>query len=265
MTIDATPAIVVETVARLRAAGCVFAEDEADLMLEQAATEADLEDMVRRRIDGLPLEHILGWARFVGRRYEVDPGVFVPRHRSEFLVLSAVAAVDRTTSPVVVDLCCGAGALGAALLERVETADLYSADIDPDAVRSARRNVTADRVYEGDLFDALPVDLRGRIDVLICNAPYVPSEAIALMPPEARVHEARIALDGGDDGLDVQRRVAAEALSWLAPGGRLLVESSERQEAIAVEAFRAAGLTAWSESSEDFDATIVIGERPANP
>ena len=100
--------------------------------------------------------------------------------------------------------------------------ELHAADVDPAAVACARSNVArvGGRVYEGDLFEALPDTLRGRVDVLLANVPYVPSEAIALMPPEARLHEARVALDGGADGLDVARRVIAAAPDWLAPGAR---------------------------------------------
>ena len=97
------------------------------------------------------------------------------------------------------------------MLARVPTAEVYAADLDPAAVACARRNLPEDRVFEGDLFEPLPDDLRGRVDVLVVNAPYVPTDAIATMPPEARDHEHRIALDGGVDGLDVQRRVIAEA------------------------------------------------------
>lgn len=74
-------------------------------------------------------------------------------------------------------------------------------------------------MYDGDLYQPLPAALRGRVDLLVANAPYIPTEAIRLLPPEARVHEPRVAHDGGTDGLDVQRKVAAAARTWLAPGG----------------------------------------------
>jgi len=107
---------------------------------------------------------------------------------------------------------------------------LYAADIDPVAVACARRNVP--RVYEGDLFDALPVSLQGKVSVVMANVPYVPTSAISLMPPEARLYEPRVALDGGPDGLTVARRVLAGAASWLAPGGVVLFEASEAQAAL---------------------------------
>ena len=135
------------------------------------------------------------------------------------------------------DLCCGSGALGVALAAALGGADLHAADVDPAAVACARRNVVpaGGQVHAGDLFAALPADLRGRVDVLVVNVPYVPSGEIALLPAEAREHEPRVALDGGPDGLDVLRRVAGEAAAWLAPGGRLLTETSGRQAAAAAQ------------------------------
>lgn len=252
-------------VTRLRAAGCVFAEDEAELLLATARTPAELAAMIDRRVLGLPLEHILGWAEFHGLRIAVDPGVFVPRRRTEFLVDQAVALAPPRA--VVVDLCCGSGALGAALFSALgKEAQLYAADVDPAAVRCARRNVLAvggvgKQVYEGDLYHPLPTALRGRVDVLLANVPYVPTEEIGLLPAEARVHEARVALDGGADGLDVLRRVTAAAAQWLAPSGHLLFETSERQATSAVDTVMGSGLVSRVASSEELYATVVIGTR----
>jgi release factor glutamine methyltransferase len=258
-------------VARLRAAGCVFAEDEARLLLSATRTPAELDTMIERRVAGLPLEHVLGWAEFCGLRIVVDAGVFVPRRRTELLVhqaaelvrqrAGAVDAAGRPSGPVVVDLCCGSGAVGTALASILGQIELYAAEIDPTAVRCARRNVipAGGQVVEGDLYEALPATLRGRIDVLVANAPYVPTEAIGLMAPEARLYEARVALDGGTDGLDVQRRIADAAPLWLAPGGHLLVETSERQAAATVEIFAQSGLVARVTSSDELDGTVVVG------
>jgi release factor glutamine methyltransferase len=250
-----------DVVDRLRAAGCVFAEDEARLLLSAARTPAELAALVDRRIAGLPLEHVLGWAEFCGLRIAVDEGVFVPRRRTETLVREAVAR----TAPgaVVVDLCCGSGAIGAAIAAAVAPVELHAADIDPAAVRCARRNIApaGGRVYEGDLFGPLPGSLRGRVDVLVTNVPYVPSAAIGLMPPEAREHEPRVALDGGGDGLDVARRVIAAAPDWLAPGGTLLFETGEEQVPDASAAVRAAGLAARVITDDERGATVVVGTR----
>ncbi|MET1006323.1 MAG: putative protein N(5)-glutamine methyltransferase [Propionibacteriaceae bacterium] len=262
---DSTSPDEAAIVATLRAAGCVFAEDEARLLIAEAQTTDELAAMISRRVEGQPLEVILGWAEFCGQRIIVEPGVFVPRRRTELLVELAVDLAQRPTGtdPVVLDLCCGSGAVGAALGRSIEGAELYAADIEPAAVHCARRNLDGlGTVFEGDLFEPLPDSLRGRITLLAANTPYVPSEAIALMPPEARLHEPRLALDGGVDGLDVQRRVADQAQTWLAPGGHLLVEASERQAPHTVSIFERAGLVARAVSSEDYDATVVIGTRP---
>src|SRR5918993_3954506 len=254
---------------RLGAAGCVFAEDEAALLLEAVGGRPDaadaLEGLVVRRVAGEPLEQLLGWAEFAGRRILLEPGVFVPRRRTEFLAaeasrLARAAAVGGHV-PVVVDLCCGAGAIGAAIADAAGPVDLVAADLDPAAVRAARRNLEplGALVVEGDLFEALPADLRGRVDVLAVNAPYVPSAEIAMMPPEARDHEATMALDGGDDGLDVHRRVAASAADWLAPGGAVLIETSERQAPTTAALVAAGGLDSMVVRDEAIGGTVVIG------
>ncbi|HLU73288.1 MAG TPA: putative protein N(5)-glutamine methyltransferase [Nonomuraea sp.] len=247
-------------VSRLRAAGCVFAEDEARLLAGAAATPEALARLVERRAAGEPLEHVLGWARFGGLRVRVDPGVFVPRPRTEFLAEQAIAAAPAGV-PVVVDLCCGSGALGAVVAAALGEVELHAADIDPAAVACARRNLPGARVHEGDLYDPLPDDLRGRVDLLLANVPYVPTDEIPLLPAEARLHEARVALDGGGDGLEVLRRVAAGAGQWLAPGGRLLFETGERQAAHAVAAIARHGLRARVVRSAGWDATVIIAVR----
>jgi release factor glutamine methyltransferase len=137
--------------------------------------------------------------------------------------------------------------------------EVYAADIDPVAVRCARRNVPG-AVFEGDLYGALPRSLMGRVDILIANAPYVPTGEVGMMPPEARVYEPPVALDGGADGLDILRRVIAGAPQWLAAGGYLLVESSERQAPQLVDAAVRHGLRARITTAEDLGATAVVAE-----
>ncbi len=250
----------------------MFAEDEARLLASAAQDEAHLAAMVDRRVAGHPVEHVLGWAEFAGLRIAVEPGVFIPRRRTEFLLRQAAtvlrSAIDATgrdgPRPVVVDVCCGSGAVAAALLAGMIAAppgpEVYAVDIDPVAVRCARRNLASGgQVYQGDLYDALPLSMRGRVDVLVANAPYVPTTALELMPAEARVHEPRLALDGGPDGLDVLRRVVAGAPAWLCAGGALVVETSERQAGPAAQAFTRRGFTAEVAREEASDATVVVG------
>jgi release factor glutamine methyltransferase len=250
------PSAVVD---RLRAAGCVFAEDEAALLVAEAGSPDRLEDLVRRRMAGEPLEHLVGWTAFDGLRIAVGPGVFVPRRRTELLVREAAALV--APGAVVVDLCCGSGAVGAALLARCPGLVLHAADVDPVALGWAGRNLPGVPVHEGDLFVALPAELRGRVAVLAANVPYVPTPALALMPPEARDHEPRTALDGGDDGLAVARRVVDGAGNWLTPGGSLLFEAGEAQVPAAVGALEAAGLRPRVVTDDERGATVVIGTR----
>ncbi|MBF6428279.1 putative protein N(5)-glutamine methyltransferase [Nocardia cyriacigeorgica] len=256
-------------VGRLRTAGCVFAEDEARLLLDATTSAAELDRMVEQRAAGVPLEYLLGWVEFRGLRIGIRPGVFVPRQRTAFLVDEAAALVraEGRTELVVVDLCCGSGALGLALVTELAPGTtsiaLDAADVDPVAVACAQENLApvGGRAHAGDLFTALPPRLRDRIDLLLCNTPYVPSHQIARMPPEAREHEPTTALDGGHDGLDIFRRVAAEAPQWLAPGGHLLVEISEDQEETAAAIAAEGGLSSSIAHCPDRYATAIICTR----
>lgn len=258
-----------DIIRRLRNAGCVFAEEEADLLLGAAADTDQLESLVDRRVAGLPLERLLGWADFCGLRIAVDPGVFVPRRRTEYLVRRGATLLRELDAgpgrpPLVVDLCCGSGAVGAALLAAAGPLELHAADLDPAAVACARRNLSAPgaAVHTGDLFAALPEGLRGRVDLLAVNAPYVPTDAIAAMPPEARLHEPRISLDGGADGLALQRRIAAGATDWLVPGGRLLIETSRGQARATRAILTDNGFAARIRTSAALDATVVESRLP---
>jgi len=244
-------------VAALRAAGCVFAEEEAEL-LRAAADGPALEALLARRVAGEPLETILGWVEFAGLRVAVAPGVFVPRRRSELLVAETVRRARPGAR--VVELCAGVAAIATAITDRRPDVELIAAEIDPVAAACAGANLGAERVVVGDLFDALPESLRGRIDVLVANAPYVPTAEIGLMPPEARLHEPMIALNGGPDGLDVHRRIAAGLRAWLAPGGAVLIEAAPAQTEALASILSAAGCaTTEAISDVDLDATAVVG------
>ena len=247
--------------ATLRAAGCVFAEEEAVLLAESARTPQELRAMTARRAAGLPLEHVVGWAGFCELRIAVAPGVFVPRRRSELLARQAAALTP--PGSIVVDLACGSGALGLAIAALVPDTELHACDIDPVAVACARRNVepAGGHVYTGDLYEPLPATLRGRVAAIAANVPYVPTGQLALMPAEARDHEPVVALDGGRDGLDVLRRAVAGAGDWLRPGGHLLIETSLAQAAAATRVFAAAGLAPARTSDPDLGATVLIGRR----
>lgn len=242
----------------LRRAGCVFAEDEARILLAAAQSATELDLMITRRIAGEPLEIIVGWAEFCGLRILMEPGVFVPRRRTEFLAEQACTLTPR--GGVAVDLCCGSGAVGAVLQSNVPELELYGVDIEPAAVHCAHRNVAPPgHVLDGDLYDPLPLQLRGRIDVIVANAPYVPTNSIHLLPPEARLHESLASLDGGFDGLDIQRRIAIDAATWLKPGGHLLVETSNEQMKHTIETFTLGGLLVRIASQIATSSTVIIG------
>ena len=213
----------------LRAAGCVFAEDEAAVLRGEARTRGHLGPCSPA---GSAESR---WSRSsAGRSSAACVWPWRPG-------CSSHAAAARCSSTwrsrtcrahqgrVVVDLCCGTGAVGLAVADRVDAVDLHASDLDPVCGPGARRNLGEERVHEGDLYDALPASLAGQVDVLVANAPYVPTDEIFLMPAEARDHEHRVALDGGSDGLDLHRRIAAGAPDWLRPGGILLIETSRRQ------------------------------------
>ena len=251
--------------ARLRSAGCVFAEDEARILISAADTPSDLAVMLARRESGSPLEIVLGWAEFCGLRIALDPDVFVPRRRTALVVQEAAALA--APHDTIVDICCGSGAIGAALLESTGHIELYAVDNDAAAVRCARRNIGSHgQVFGGDLYEPLPAALHGRVGIITANAPYVPTESIGMMPPEARLYEPIGALDGGRDGLDIQRRIAAGAPDWLAPGGHLLIETSRQQAPQTTDLVSAAGMGARVVRSENLDATVVVGTMafPAN-
>lgn len=261
MPTDAPPKLVAAIAARLRAAGCVFAEDEARLMISEAADNAALASMIERRGAGEPLQQILGWAMFAGQRVKLAPGVFTPRRRTEFLFVQAAKYTER--SDVVLDMCCGAAPISMALSAVKRNVELHCTDIDPVAIACAEENLegTGAMFYVGDLFEPLPVVLRGRINVLVANAPYVPTGAIDSMPAEARKHEARATLDGGEDGLDIIRKIVEEAPGWIKRNGCLMFEISESQAEEALEICRAHDLKPELVTDEDFEANVVVAWR----
>jgi len=245
--------IRVDLIERLRAAGCVFAEEEA-AALQEVATGVALEHLVRRRVAGEPLEYLVGNVSFDGRRYRLSPGVFIPRQRSTFLV--EVAA--NLGGNVILDLCCGCGALGLAVRDRIDPAtELIASDISPIAIADARSNGVAD-AFVGDLFDAVPLSLQARVDLLLANAPYVPTGMVATMPRESRDFEPRAAIDGGVDGMDVQRRVFARARPWLSATGHVVTETSTAQSTPLAAAAHEAGLRAQILSDDERGATVLV-------
>ncbi|WP_426244437.1 putative protein N(5)-glutamine methyltransferase [Nocardioides sp. LHG3406-4] len=251
---------VVEVAARLRESGSVFAEDEAELLLAQFAG-ADLAAAVLDRVAGEPLEHILGWAEFAGVRIQVGPGVFVPRRRSELLLHQALEHLPR--HGLLVELCCGAAPVATAMATARADATVFASDYDPVAVDYARLNLDplGGRAEVGDMAASVPQEYVGRVDVLVANAPYVPTDEIALMPSEARLHEPTAALDGGPDGTNLQDRVAAAARPLLAPTGVVIIETSRRQADTTASRVLWRGFVPEVVLDDEVDGTCVVGRR----
>ncbi len=237
--------------ARLAAAGCVFAEEEAQALSEAAGSESELHEMVARRVAGEPLEYILGWAQFDGLRIPVHAGVFIPRRRTEALLAQALVMLGHRGR--VLELCCGAAPVAAALCARRPDLVICATDVDPAAVECARRSLP--EVYCGDLFASLP---RQRFDLIVANAPYVPTRALQTLPRESR-SEAMSALDGGVDGLDLHRRIAAEARDWLSDGGSVLCEVAPAQADSLSRVYR--GYDVQVNTDEQYDVAVVICSR----
>jgi release factor glutamine methyltransferase len=204
--------------ARLVAAGCVAADEEADELVAAAPDAATLERWVRRREQGEPLAWITGTTRFCGQTVHVDAGVYVPRPQTEELARRAAAALAVSPGRAA-DLCTGSGAIAVHLMRAVPAAAVVAVDIDERAARCARRN-GVDTVC-ADI--ALPVRERS-CDVVTAVAPYVPTPSLPFLPSDIRRFEPRRALDGGADGLDVTRRVVVAAERILRRRGWLFVE-----------------------------------------
>lgn len=217
-------------VGRLRAAGCVFAEEEAAEIRRVVGDDDERADAVMSaRANGIPLEHALGTALFAGIEIAVGPGVFVPRTRAESLVDAAVAA--RPDARVVVDLGTGSGAIAAALATRLPHAEVHGVELDSAALAYAVRNAVRYNytVNEGDWWDALPRELQGQVDLAVAYLPHVPTERLNDIPADYRTHESDLAVAGGEDGLDPLRAVLRALDEWLAPDGILVTLVAQEQ------------------------------------
>lgn len=234
---------------RLAAAGCVAADEEADELMAVAPDDAALEALVGRRERGEPLAWITGSTPFCGHRVLVDRGVYVPRAQSEELARRAAACLAVTGPAYAVDLCTGTGAIAVHLMATRPQAAVAAVDLDARAASCARRNGV--HAVVGDL--GAPLGRRA-FDVVTAVAPYVPTGAIALLPADVQRYEPRLALDGGNDGLDLVRRVVASAAVLLRPGGWLLIEVGGAQDRTLATTLRASGFgatTTWRDEDGD--------------
>ena len=208
---------------------------------------------IERRAAGEPLQYVTGEVPFRHLVLRVRPGVFIPRPETEVVVDAVLEFLDAAgiDAPAVVDLCTGSGAIAISLAHERAEVRVHASEIVPETADAARENAeragVTDRVtvLTGDLFAPLPPELRGTLDVVVSNPPYIPTADLAALPQEVAGFEPRIALDGGADGLDVVRRIAEDAAEWLRPGGVLVMETDT---SCAKEAARI--LSRWYEEIE---------------
>lgn len=202
--------------------------------------------LLARRAAGEPLQHLTGVAGFRYLTLQVGPGVFVPRPETELLagwaVARAGALLDSGETPVVVDLCAGSGAIGLAVATEVPGAIVHAVEREVDALAWAERNVagTAVSLHRGELATALP-ELDGRVDIVVCNPPYIPLEAWESVDAEVRDHDPAAALWSGQDGLDAMRELERTAARLLRPGGWVGAEHADVQGEAAPAVFARAG------------------------
>ena len=209
-------------------------------------------DLVRRRAQGEPLQKILGETEFYSRVFKVEPGVFIPRPETERLVEEAVTLVAppdrRLLAPVAVEIGCGTGIIGISLALDVPRLNVYATDVNPAAIQLTKHNAhtlgAEPRVHvlQGNRFDPLPDHLKGQVDLVVSNPPYIRAADIPGLAIEVSGHDPAEALDGGQDGLVFYRALASKLGDWLRPGGHVAVEIGDDQGQDVEDIFSASGL-----------------------
>jgi release factor glutamine methyltransferase len=219
-----------------------------------------------RRCVGEPLQHVTGEQGFRGLILRVRPGVFVPRPETEMLVQVVLDGLTETTTPAVVDVATGSGAVALAIKDERPDATVYATDLSPEAVALTHQNAEAlgleVTVFEGDLLEPLPGDLRGELDAVVCNPPYVALEARDSLPPDV-LAEPELAVFGG---LEIYERLFEQAFACLRPGGFV---AAEIEESMAGSVSKAAEREGFEELSVRRDLAgrdrVVSGRRPPLP
>jgi release factor glutamine methyltransferase len=249
-----------ELAALLARAGFIAADAEAGELLARAAGDAALlEALVARRLTGEPLAWITGHVTFCGLEVSVAPGVYVPRRQSETLARRAVARLP--AEGTAIDLCTGAGAIALTLQSAHPKARVVASDVDERAVACAAGNGV--EVYHGDLFAPLPPGLSGSVDVVVGVVPYVPTPELSLLQRDTFAFETPLSYDGGPDGAAILRRVAADGLHALRPGGALLLELGGRQaDTLAADLARLGYVEVTVLADDDGDVRGIEALRP---
>jgi release factor glutamine methyltransferase len=203
-----------------------------------AGLNGTIDDLIRRRLDGEPLQYIEGTTQFGPLELVVDKRVLIPRPETETLFEMASKMVR--LPEVIIDLCTGSGALALALKQRFPAAAVFATDISTDAIEVATENMarTDTSIYlaDGDLFDPLPTSLIGEVDLIVANPPYVSEAEFASLPDDVK-REPRVALVSGRSGLEIIERIGASASQWLRPGGVVVCEIGEKQGVAAASSF----------------------------
>lgn len=216
----------------------IYAFHDRPLTVEERGL---LRESVKKRAEGEPLQYVTGEVAFRHLVVKVRQGVLIPRPETEVLVDVALECLTGIEAPLVADACTGSGCVALAIAQECAGARVWATDISATAVEvtaeNASRLALADSVvvFQGDLLEALPPELRGALDLVVANPPYVPSAEMGELPAEVGGFEPHLALDGGPDGLDVFRRLASQATVWLKPGGALVTELHEMNVRTAAE------------------------------
>ncbi|NMM91288.1 hypothetical protein B2J88_44490 [Rhodococcus sp. SRB_17] len=242
----------------LRGAGCVFAEDEAEIIWNSVSNFQELESWTHRRIAGEPLEQIVGWVQFAELRLRVGPGVFVPRQRTLLLADATADLVGTINNPVVLEAFCGVAPVAATVLDRHPRTNVHVTDSNSTALSYAQANTDfRAATYQGDVLSGLAVELRCKVDVIAAVPPYVPDSEARFLPREAIDFEPGEALFGGSRGLDCIAALLSDAQAWLADEGSLLIEMNPGQVPAVLQLAAPLGYSLVEEfSSEDQTAVV---------
>lgn len=253
-------ALLRSSAARLRQAGIPDPENDGALLLSSLTGKEPLslrldmdtqltaqqleafEQLLQRRLCREPLQYILGEAPFLGRSFQVDSRVLIPRPETELLCEMAAAFLRQQTEQTALDLCCGSGCIAVSLALEVPEARVEAADLSPDALAVSRGNAqrlgAAVTFRQGDLWEAVAGQ---KYRVIISNPPYIPRKDCSTLQEEV-LREPMMALDGGLDGLDFYRRIADGCGEHLLPGGMLLLEVGIDEAQAVAELLRQKGL-----------------------
>lgn len=222
--------------------------------------------LIARRAAGEPLPLLTGRIEFYGLDLKVRPGAFIPRPSSELTVERAALRLGRKRTPIVVDVCAGAGPIAIAIADEFPTAEVWALDISDEGLDQGRENakrlgVRNLKFRAGDMYGPLPKRVVAAVGLIAAHVPYVPADELDDLPAEVREHEPIYTLTDQGDGLGLMRRAIEEAVPWLKPGGWLLLEMSEDMAPKARRMCRKAGLEDHGVATDDDGLSVVVEAR----